>query len=628
MLCLCVLVAWPGICRAGHGCLSCHAGIEPISSLSPMKELACQFCHRGHPEAASREDAHSGMWANPSDYRVADKTCGQCHAEILARSRKSLHATSAGIISATRYTWAAQKTKNALYANYAVRDKDGDVPADRGALPRLDSLPSYRPSVSAGPFNSPADDYLREECLRCHLYSYGMERPGDFRSSGCAACHMPYGDDGRYKGNDRAVSLHGRVAGSMRGWPIKHRLTRIIPPAQCIHCHNRGGRTGVSFIGTMESDGYGSPWSGRPGKKGAVKLHGKDYNHLQPDVHFEKGLYCVDCHTEQDCHGDGNIYSKKEQAVEIECQDCHGTATRATTLKTSWGNPIDRLQHEGSKVVLVSVTGERHPVPQVKTIIENGPGSARAAMGISGHMQALECYACHSRWAPQCYGCHAQQDCTTRSHDWLQNDNVPDETMAGRAVNAKKACCKWRETRSYLRWESPALGINAEGRVSPFIPGCQVFFTGIGPDGRTVALNKVFTTYDGLSGIATNPIQPHTVSARARSCQDCHANPKALGLGTGIYRPKANGLGITFELERIVSDNGTQIQATSHDRARPFSREELQRIRRIGTCVSCHARTADKAFWDRVKDTCGMAGNDTAHGRILRQLLECPLADK
>ena len=611
---------------ADSGCLSCHKGIEVISSLSPMKDLSCQFCHRGQPEALSADKAHQGMWANPSDYRVADQTCGQCHMEILERSRKSLHATSAGIISATRYTWAAQNTKDALFGNYAVRDDDGDVPLERGALPGLPGLPSYDPEKPDGQDNNPADDYLREECLRCHLYSYGMERPGDFRSSGCAACHMIYANDGIYKGTDRALTGQGRRLNRF-GRPRFHRLTTVIPPEQCIHCHNRGGRTGVSFIGTMESDGYGSPWSVKPGVKGGEKLHGKYYNHLTPDVHYQKGLYCVDCHTERDCHGDGNIYSKKEQAVEIECQDCHGTSSEKSSLKTSWDNRLENLQRRGQRVILTSVTGRKYEVPQVTDVIRNGPSRARTAMGLPAHMKRLECYACHARWAPQCYGCHAQQDCSTPSLDWLAYGKSEDPSQRGRAAYRNKDCCKWHETRSYLRWESPALGINSEGMVSPFIPGCQVMFTKIGPDGRPMAHNKVFITFDGFSGIATNPIQPHTISRTARTCRDCHSNPKALGLGSGIYNIRANGVDLPFELEKIVTSQGRQLQATSHNGARPFNKKELQAILRVNVCASCHQYMKDTSFWKRVERATGNAPDDPTHRKVLEGLLKSEAKD-
>jgi len=56
--------------------------------------------------------------------------------------------------------------------------------------------------------------------------------------------------------------------------------------------------------------------------------------HLK-DIHFEKGLHCIDCHTQQDMHGDGNIYSQMRDAIEIRCSDCHGTISQRATLKTS-----------------------------------------------------------------------------------------------------------------------------------------------------------------------------------------------------------------------------------------------------------------------------------------------------
>jgi len=600
-------------------CIKCHEGIEPIADNPAMKELSCSFCHRGHPEDSDKQKAHMGMWANPSDYSVAEKTCGTCHQDILLRSRKSLHATSAGIISATRYLFSAQKTKNAIYATRKVEDRDGIVSADTGALKKLDTLPFYDPSRPESPTNSPADDYLREECLRCHLYSYGAERYGDYRASGCAACHVLYDDDGRYKGADEAIRIEGeRPKAPPR--PRLHRVTTKIPPYQCIHCHNRGGRTGVSYIGTMESDGYGSPWSTKPGVKGARKIHGKYYNHLQPDVHFEKGMFCIDCHTERDVHGDGNLYSKKEQAVEIECQDCHGSPGQKGRPILSSGKRIEGLAFQDDKVVLHLKRGTTLVVPQVEDIISSGPSRARDAMGIPAHMKRMECYACHSRWAPQCYGCHAQQDTSTSSLDWINPTGYQDPTRAGKAAFRARTAYKWRETRSFLRWEEPALGINSEGLVSPFIPGCQVIFTQIGPDGKCRVHNKIYKTRDGIYAIATNPIQPHTTSKQARSCESCHASKKALGLGRGLYDTNANGIDLPFSLEKIVDENGTQLQATSHEGARPFNKEEIRRIIRVGTCASCHGWNAGTLARSISTPKKGSIGEDM-HRKILKELL-------
>ena len=221
-------------------------------------------------------------------------------------------------------------------------------------------------------------------------------------------------------------------------------------------------------------------------------------------------------------------------------------------------------------------------------------------------MEGLECYACHARWAPQCYGCHAKMDMGTSGRDWVNGQ--PDGAFA------------WSESRSYLRWETPVLGINSEGLVSPFIPGCQAIFTRIGRDGTAQELNKVYVTADGHSGIAHNPIQPHTTSRLARTCEDCHSQPKALGLGSGHYVSKSNGVEIPFELERIVDEDGHQIQATSHIGARPFNLAELQRVGRVNVCLGCHMESPGR-FWSTVVDNWGKATDSASHDQALREIL-------
>ena len=56
--------------------------------------------------------------------------------------------------------------------------------------------------------------------------------------------------------------------------------------------------------------------------------------HLK-DIHLEKGMHCIDCHFEQDAHGNGKLYGETRNAVEISCEDCHGTIEHKATLKTS-----------------------------------------------------------------------------------------------------------------------------------------------------------------------------------------------------------------------------------------------------------------------------------------------------
>ena len=50
--------------------------------------------------------------------------------------------------------------------------------------------------------------------------------------------------------------------------------------------------------------------------------------HLK-DIHLEKGMHCIDCHFEQDSHGNGKLYGETRNAIEIDCVDCHGTIRAA-----------------------------------------------------------------------------------------------------------------------------------------------------------------------------------------------------------------------------------------------------------------------------------------------------------
>ncbi len=613
ILMVALLLAVPAVgFGAEEKCLTCHEGIEKISEVPGMAHLTCTDCHKGDAKATVAEAAHKGMYANPSDLRVVGETCGTCHPEEVQNAMKSLHATSAGKISGTRYNFGAQG-REGIYANYAVKD---DKPEGKYAVAELKELPYYDPKKPEGPDNSSGDDYLRNQCLRCHIWSDGHQRDGDYRASGCAACHVLYSDKGTYEGGDKAIDK------SKKDRPRFHRITSKIDETQCIHCHNRGGRTGVSYIGTIESDGYGTPWTPTGGKQGS--LHGKQYNHLQADLHYDKGLTCIDCHTKQDLHGDGNIYVKKWQAVEIECEDCHGTMQSRSNLKSSWGNPLTNLKMKGGQVVLTAkLTGKEHVVPQVMDAKYSSDGQA-AHIAVPSHMNKLECYACHGSWAPQCYGCHAKQDISKPNGDWLTAKPGGDPSLASHKDNRQNTAYAWDESRSYVRWETPVIGWNSEGRISTFIPGCQVFLTQVDGE-KAVVNNKVFTTVDGTKGIATNPIQPHTMSKKGRSCDDCHMSRKALGLGGGYYDIQKNfpgGAPIDFELERIVDEEGRQIQATNHEGARPLNKAEQQKVMRSGTCVACHG--ADAKLFAKAKDKAGVmqAPTDALHTEGIEKLLK------
>ena len=108
------------------------------------------------------------------------------------------------------------------------------------------------------------------------------------------------------------------------GYGRIHRLQTAIDSSQCLRCHNRSGRIGLTYTGLMESDQYGTPY--QAGNLNAARLSGDRFVlHLTPDIHFEKGLHCIDCHLAREIMGDGKVYSRMTQQVEVRCQDCHGT---------------------------------------------------------------------------------------------------------------------------------------------------------------------------------------------------------------------------------------------------------------------------------------------------------------
>jgi hypothetical protein len=95
------------------------------------------------------------------------------------------------------------------------------------------------------------------------------DHPGDFRSSGCTACHVIYAND-----RDPSHSAFYHAAGNMgrsqtsdtnipkseSGHPIKHQFTSQIPTSQCMVCHMHPGTNMVAtYLGMTwwdnESDG-------------------------------------------------------------------------------------------------------------------------------------------------------------------------------------------------------------------------------------------------------------------------------------------------------------------------------------------------------------------------------------
>ncbi len=541
--------------------------------------------------------------------------------------------------------------------------------------------------------------YLRSDCQRCHVGVRGRKKRGDMRGMGCAACHVLYSNEGFYEGDDGAIPkdkpghvlVHSIQATREAKVTVNNKTYSGIRYETCVTCHNRGKRIGVSFQGLMEFP-YGTPFNDKGSKQ--PKLHTKQYLYIEDDHHHsvdnregnpEGGLLCQDCHTTNGMHGNGNISTTTLANVEIECSDCHGTPERfpwelplgfgdefgeelkvdqprgvATAplvvqkefgwvypakdgyLLTTRGNPFGNVVREGEKIKLHSASGLNFEIPTLKSIARadswQNPKYARTAMvKVKKHLGTMECYSCHSAWAPQCYGCHVKVDYSggKKSVDWVKSGSTrfPD----GRTADSNwddatpKQPGKVTEGRTYLRWEYPVLGVNGEGRVTPIIPGCQQITTVIGPDGKTLVNNKIWRTPPGLEGggekgqrgIDMAPAQPHTARRQARTCVTCHTSSKALGYGiydgrfmkrssANIYMDAATVQGelvtnraqiqvaaipdLPMDLDQVVTRDGKQLQTVGHHwpGSRPLNKEQRDNMERVGVCIGCHENFPEK----------------------------------
>ena len=152
----------PSVPRADT-CVTCHAGID---NTHPNKRLACTTCHGGDARATRVEQAHAGMWPNPSDLRVVDRTCGAggCHQTIAVRVKSSIMAHRSGTQSGTLFPNGLQPTKEQVKFSMAPVATEPGLPVANGrplpagAVARLDPLPTFQHS------GDPFFDLLRKEC--------------------------------------------------------------------------------------------------------------------------------------------------------------------------------------------------------------------------------------------------------------------------------------------------------------------------------------------------------------------------------------------------------------------------------------------------------------------------------
>jgi hypothetical protein len=273
--------------------------------------------------------------------------------------------------------------------------------------------------------------------------------------------------------------------------------------------------------------------------------------HLK-DIHLEKGMHCIDCHFEQDSHGNGKLYGETRNAVEIDCVDCHGTVQQRSTLITSgtaapeqgtnlaalrtpwrerrfyWKDGRlyqrsmldDHREWEIVQVVDTITPGNKHYSEKsrlAKTIQQDGVswGDIPTDQSKLAHANSrMTCYACHSSWAPTCYGCHLSMTANQRT-PMLHNEGLTTRNWTSYNFQI-------------LRDDIYTLGIDGTvtgHRVAPVRSACAIVVSSQNSDRDWLYYQQQTISAEGFSGQAFSTFVPHTVRGKeTKGCTDCHVS--------------------------------------------------------------------------------------------------------
>lgn len=297
---------------------------------------------------------------------------------------------------------------------------------------------------------------------------------------------------------------------------------------------------------------------------------GRNGSTRQMDVHLERGMHCIDCHFIQDVHGDGNVYSTNWDAIEIECEDCHG-ASGKTTFKTSGpngGNDMRKALNEdlepffeevdGSVIQRSRVTpGLSWRVPQMNEVNGNAlareahnsahiaePGEGSTFSGEQGSSELtqakVECATCHNGFVTNCLNCHVEINVGDKQRDKLNPDGSIEKSAGENEI--------WLSNKHNpghinflllgLLRGAVYMGVASKtekGRLATFRSSMEVYVGVSDATGDQLRENMGFTTFqtfDGnsgranvaTSGVAKNQTMAHTVRPNeARGCEVCHS---------------------------------------------------------------------------------------------------------
>ena len=128
-------------------------------------------------------------------------------------------------------------------------------------------------------------------------------------------------------------------------------LSLDIGNGQCFACHSRSGRISTSYEGWHELHEppaqASDPVQPSPPRFRTIE-DDRVFERVLPDIHQQRGLDCIDCHTPAEVMGDGVAHASKSGQLRVACADCHAPA--GTSLPTV---PASGLDPESRRILAV-----------------------------------------------------------------------------------------------------------------------------------------------------------------------------------------------------------------------------------------------------------------------------------
>ncbi|PYQ48004.1 MAG: hypothetical protein DMF78_22260 [Acidobacteria bacterium] len=253
------------------------------------------------------EDLAFVRFVNPGDLRAAPQACGPCHASEVKAVSKSLMTHGAMLYGAALYNNGVLPGKDPIIGESYGPDGQPRIlktipaptpeeTAKKGVLEALVPLVRWELGLPGNPFRvferggrrrlevglpdpfeepgkpdkglSPRgpgtlnriDPIIlgaqKTRLLDPLLSMLGTnDHPGDFRSSGCTACHVVYANDrspansgpyAQFGNRGLTQSADAAIPRDEPGHPLQHAFTRAIPSSQCMTCHMHPGTSMVA----------------------------------------------------------------------------------------------------------------------------------------------------------------------------------------------------------------------------------------------------------------------------------------------------------------------------------------------------------------------------------------------